>query len=477
MLFNSLDFAIFLPLVCILYWGLCRKSKRHQNLLILVASYVFYGWWDWRFLSLLLISTVVDYTVGLQLKKTNRANHRKLLLFISLAVNLGLLGFFKYYNFFIENFTTAFTFFGGSIQPNTLNIILPVGISFYTFQTLSYTIDIYRKKLKPTSDFVSFATFVSFFPQLVAGPIERATQLLPQISEKRRFNAHNAVTGIKQIIWGLFKKIVIADSCAQYANEIFANYETASSSTLILGVVYFAFQIYGDFSGYSDTAIGTARLFNIKLLPNFRYPYFSRDIAEFWRRWHISLSTWFRDYIYIPLGGSRGSKAQHMFNLFVVFTIGGLWHGASWNFIVWGVLNALFFIPLFFYKKYSVHKDTVAQHTVLPNLKEVAGMLSTFLLVLLGFIFFRTESIPQAWEYMQRILHFDMQIELLQIERYSFEMIPLLLMLVSVEWIYRKQEFPLGSSRYEYIKTIGILLMILIFGSFSNLQEFIYFQF
>ncbi len=477
MLFNSLDFAIFLPLVFILYWGLCRKSKRHQNLLILVASYVFYGWWDWRFLSLLLISTVVDYTVGLQLKKTNRANHRKLLLFISLAVNLGLLGFFKYYNFFIENFTTAFTFFGGSIQPNTLNIILPVGISFYTFQTLSYTIDIYRKKLKPTSDFVSFATFVSFFPQLVAGPIERATQLLPQFSEKRRFNANNAVTGIKQVIWGLFKKIVIADSCAQYANEIFATYETASSSTLILGVVYFAFQIYGDFSGYSDIAIGTARLFNIKLLPNFRYPYFSRDIAEFWRRWHISLSTWFRDYIYIPLGGSRGSKAQHMVNLFVVFSIGGLWHGANWNFIVWGVLNALFFIPLVFYKKYSVHKDTVAQHTVLPSLKEGVQMLSTFMVVLVGWVFFRSETLSQALGYLKGIFNFDFHFELLNIGRYTVEMLPLLIILISIEWFCRKQEFPLCSPRYEYIKTIGIVIMILVFGSFSTLQDFIYFQF
>ena len=477
MLFNSLDFALFLPIVFILYWGLCRKSKRHQNLLILVASYVFYGWWDWRFLSLLLISTVVDYTVGVQLYKRNNPKHRKVLLFVSLAVNLGVLGFFKYYNFFIDTFTSAFTFFGGSIQPNTLHIILPVGISFYTFQTLSYTIDIYRKKLKPTSDFISFATFVSFFPQLVAGPIERATHLLPQFYKKRAFNREQAIIGVKQIIWGLFKKIVIADSCAPYVHEIFATYETASSSTLILGVVYFAFQIYGDFSGYSDIAIGTARLFNMRLLPNFRYPYFSRNIGEFWRRWHISLSTWFRDYVYIPLGGSRGSKALHILNILVVFGIGGLWHGARWNFIVWGLLNALFFIPLLFHKNRHGYSDTVAQHRLLPSLKEMVSMLVTFIVVSIGWVFFRADSLSQAWGYLQGIGRLDFHIELLRIERYTFEMIPLLLVLILVEWMYRKQEFPLGSSRYEYIKTIGILLMILLFGSFSNLQEFIYFQF
>ena len=477
MLFNSLDFAIFLPLVFILYWGLCKKNKRHQNLLILVASYVFYGWWDWRFLSLLSLSTLVDFAVGYYLAKRTKPIYRKGLLYISLAVNVGLLGFFKYYNFFIDSFTTAFTFFGGSIQPNTLNIILPVGISFYTFQTLSYTIDVYRRKLEPTQDFIAFATFVSFFPQLVAGPIERATHLLPQFYKKRAFNREQAIIGVKQIIWGLFKKIVIADSCAQYVDDIFSNADTATSFTLILGAVYFAFQIYGDFSGYSDIAIGTARLFSIRLLPNFRYPYFSRDIAEFWRRWHISLSTWFRDYIYIPLGGNRRSKVKHFTNVFIVFVVGGLWHGASWNFIIWGGLNALFFIPIVFFKQKNFLNDTVAQHRYLPNMRELMGIVITFIKIAGVCIFFRAISLSQAWDYIVGIGYFDMGIELLSIGRYSFEMLPLITIMLFFEWFSRKQEFPLASSNYSYVKTIAIIIMILVFGSFSYIQDFVYFQF
>ncbi len=367
MLFNSIDFALFLPIVFILYWFVVNKNLKLQNALILLSSYVFYGWWDWRFLSLLLFSTVVDYSIGLQMAKSTNQKHRKQLLFLSLAVNLGLLGFFKYYNFFIDNFTIAFTFFGGAIQPNTLSIILPVGISFYTFQTLSYTIDIYRKKIEPTKDFLGFAAFVSFFPQLVAGPIERASNLLPQFHKKREFDKDEAIIGVKQIIWGLFKKVVIADNCAQFANEIFANHASFSSVTLILGVIYFSFQIYCDFSGYSDIAIGTARLFNFKLMVNFRYPYFSRDIAEFWRRWHISLTTWFRDYVYIPLGGSRVTRGKQIRNVFIVFIVSGFWHGANWTFIVWGAINALFFIPLLLSNRNRTNTDTIAYNRMLPT--------------------------------------------------------------------------------------------------------------
>jgi D-alanyl-lipoteichoic acid acyltransferase DltB (MBOAT superfamily) len=306
MLFNSIDFAIFLPLVFILYWFATNKSLKLQNFLLVAASYLFYGWWDWRFLSLILFSTLVDYLVGIGLSKQENQHKRKVLLWTSILVNLGFLGFFKYYNFFLDNFITAFTFFGTEIKSNSLNIILPVGISFYTFQTLSYSIDVYKRKLEPTKDFVAFSAFVSFFPQLVAGPIERATHLLPQFYKKRTFDYSKAVDGMRQILWGLFKKIVIADNCAEYANLIFNNSADYSGSTLVLGALFFTFQIYGDFSGYSDIAIGTSRLFGFDLMRNFNFPYFSRDIAEFWRRWHISLSTWFRDYLYIPLGGSRG---------------------------------------------------------------------------------------------------------------------------------------------------------------------------
>ncbi len=320
MLFNSLDFALFLPIVFALYWFIPFKRISGQNALIVIASYVFYGWWDWRFLGLILLSTLTDYGVGLLLGKTTRQERRKALLWISIGLNLGLLGFFKYCDFFIESFTAAFTFFGASIQTHTLNIILPVGISFYTFQTLSYTLDVYKRTLEPTRDVVAFAAFVSFFPQLVAGPIERASNLLPQFEHKRVFDRSKAVDGLRQMLWGLFKKVVIADGCAKYATLIFAQSADLSGSTLVLGALFFTFQIYGDFSGYSDMAIGTARLFGFDLKRNFAFPYFSRDMAEFWRRWHISLSSWFRDYLYIPLGGSRGStwkKSEMPYSCFV----------------------------------------------------------------------------------------------------------------------------------------------------------------
>ncbi len=326
MLFNSIDFAIFLPIVFILYWFVTNKNLRLQNALIVVSSYVFYGWWDWRFLSLIFFSTIVDYTIGIQLKKEERQKRRKYLLWTSILINLGFLGFFKYYNFFLDNFISAFSFFGSEISASSLNIILPVGISFYTFQTLSYTIDVYRRKLEPTKDFIAFSAFVSFFPQLVAGPIERATHLLPQFYTKRTFDYTLAVNGMRQILWGLFKKIVIADNCAEYANMIFNNSADYSGSTLVLGALFFTFQIYCDFSGYSDIAIGTSRLFGFDLMRNFNFPYFSRDIAEFWRRWHISLSTWFRDYVYIPLGGSRGGLWMKIRNTFIIFIVSGFWH-------------------------------------------------------------------------------------------------------------------------------------------------------
>ena len=477
MLFNTIDFAIFLPIVFIIYWFVFNKNFKYQNLFLVFASYIFYGWWDWKFLSLILFSTVLDYFIGKKLSTEQNLFKRKILLWMSIVINLSFLGFFKYYNFFLENFIATFTFFGSKIQPNTLNIILPVGISFYTFQTLSYSIDVYKKKLQPTKNFISFAAFVSFFPQLVAGPIERASNLLPQFSKKRKFDTHEAIVGINQIVWGLFKKIVIADNCAQYANDIFLNYSEYSSPTLILGVVYFSFQIYGDFSGYSDIAIGTARLFGFNLKINFKYPYFSRDIAEFWRRWHISLSTWFRDYLYIPIGGSRGNKLIKIRNVFVIFIVSGFWHGANWTFVFWGFLNALFFIPLLVSNINRNHFNIVAERSVLPNLKELLQIISTYILVTLGWLFFRANTLSEAFSYLKNIFEFSFNFDKLHLERYAFEIFPLIIMLISIEWMYRKREFPLHTTKPSFIKLFFLILTIQVFGSFSEIINFIYFQF
>ena len=404
MLFNSLDFAVFLPIVFALYWFVTNHNLKLQNALIVAASYVFYGWWDWRFLSLIIFSTLVDYSIGRRLKNEQKQSTRKILLWTSIIVNLGFLGFFKYYNFFLDNFIAAFSLFGQEIQPNTLNIILPVGISFYTFQTLSYTIDVYKKKLEPTEDFIAFSAFVCFFPQLVAGPIERATNLLPQFYKKRTFEHDRALDGMRQILWGLFKKIVIADNCAEYANLIFNNYQDYNGGTLLLGAIFFTFQIYGDFSGYSDIAIGTSRLFGFDLKQNFATPYFSRDIAEFWRRWHISLSTWFRDYLYIPLGGSRGGTWMKVRNTFIIFLVSGFWHGANWTFIMWGGLNALYFLPLLLLKRNRTNLGVVAEGRVLPSLRELFQMGITFLLTVVAWVFFRSDSLNQAFEIIYSII-------------------------------------------------------------------------
>lgn len=476
MLFNSIDFAIFLPIVFAIYWAL-RKHLKAQNFFIAVASYVFYGMWDWRFLFLILFSTAVDYTMGLYIDNSKSKQNRKFFLWISILVNLGFLGYFKYSNFFLESFVDAFTFFGQDVTFRGLEIVLPVGISFYTFQTLSYTIDVYRKKLAPTRDFIAFSAFVSFFPQLVAGPIERATHLLPQFYSKRKFEYRQARDGLYLIIWGLFKKIVIADNCAQYANDIFENYDDYSSPTLILGAIYFAFQIYGDFSGYSDIAIGTSRLFGFDLMRNFAYPYFSRDIAEFWRRWHISLSTWFRDYLYIPLGGSRGGTWMKVRNTFIIFLVSGFWHGANWTFIVWGALNAIYFLPLMLRGKNRNHIDIVGENKVFPSIKEFCNITITFMMTAFAWIFFRANSVTHAFLYIEELFTFKFKIDRLVIERFPFEILPLIGLLICMEWFSRNREHPLKNSSLAYIKAVFLVLMILIFGSFSEMQEFIYFQF
>jgi len=478
MLFNSIDFALFLPIVFALYWVIGSERLKIQNILLLVASYYFYGCWDWRFLGLIIFSSFIDYSIGNALSKTENLNERKLLLFLSLFVNLGFLGFFKYYNFFLDSFTTVFTFFGQSFEPSRLNIILPVGISFYTFQTLSYTIDVYRKKLEPSRNIISFFAFVSFFPQLVAGPIERATKLLPQFYEKRSFKQNLAIDGMRQILWGLFKKMVIADSCAEYVNSMFQWYEYQSASTLLVAAILFAFQIYCDFSGYSDIAIGTSRLFGFKLMKNFNFPYFSRDIGEFWRRWHISLSTWFRDYLYIPLGGSRGGNGMRVRNTFIIFIVSGFWHGANWTFLFWGFLNALYFIPLLLLGKNRSNLDTVAAGRIFPSMKEIIQIMSTFLLTVFAWIFFRAESITKALLYIGKL--FDSSIFSIP-KDFKLSLLLLIMFFMIIEWLQREKEHGLENLELKMSKSARwifyVFLIFLIYIFEGEQANFIYFQF
>jgi len=472
MLFNSIDFLIFLPIVFILYWFIFNKSLKLQNLLILVSSYVFYGWWDYRFLSLIFLSTIVDFFIGIRISKNTNERKRKFLLGCSVLFNIGILGFFKYYNFFIESwieFLSSFGYETGSIW--TLNIILPVGISFYTFQTMSYTIDIYRKNLNPTKDFISFASFVSFFPQLVAGPIERATNLIPQILKKRTFNYEQGTQGLKLILWGMFKKVVVADSLAPLVDSTFGNYNDLNGGTLWLGSVYFAIQIYCDFSGYSDIAIGTSKLFGFELKSNFKFPYFSRNIGEFWRRWHISLSTWFRDYLYIPLGGSKNGKWKSFKNIFIIFIVSGFWHGANWTFIVWGLIHALLYLPSFIFKSNRKYLNSiVAENTLLPSLKELFQISVTFFFVTIAWVFFRSNSIEDAIYFIYKMFT-DIGIPTI-----SKASIFYIIILFLFEWNIRFNEREINFLNYRPIMLLIALITLFYFVN-SNSTTFIYFQF
>lgn len=480
MLFNSIAFAIFLPIVFLLYWNIPNGSYKKQNILLLLASYIFYGSWDWRFLFLLIFSTLLDYYTGLKMVEADRLKQKKIWFWLSISVNLGFLGVFKYYNFFVESFSHSLNYFG--IQTNlwSLQVILPVGISFYTFHGLSYVIDIYYNRIKPEKNFIDYSLFVSFFPLLVAGPIERATHLLPQITNKRTFSYSKSVDGMRQILWGLFKKVVIADNCAIFVNDIFSNYQVQNSSTLLLGAILFAFQIYGDFSGYSDIALGTARLFGIELLRNFAYPYFSRDIAEFWRKWHISLTTWFRDYLYIPLGGSRGGKWQAVRNTFIIFLVSGFWHGANWTFIVWGGYHAALFMPLLIFQKNRKNTDIVAQNKLLPNPKEIIQISFTFLLVVIGWIIFRADNVSVAYEYIKNIFSWEAKNI---IDSFIFETNGIgffIILMLFVEWFQRRNKHGLEIStiRKAWIRIViyyAIIASMLYF--MGKEQTFIYFQF
>lgn len=483
MLFNSIDFAIFLPIVFLLYWFVFNRNIKIQNLFLVVASYIFYGWWDWRFLSLIFFSTIVDYIVGRRLACEERLNFRKIYLWLSILTNLGFLGFFKYYNFFVDNFITVFTFFGNEINAKTLNIVLPVGISFYTLQTMSYTIDVYRKKLEPTRNFIAFMAFVSFFPQLVAGPIERATNLLPQFFVKRKFDYMHGADGMRQILWGLFKKVVLADNCGRFADMIFAHYDTNSGLVLATGAFFYTIQIYGDFGGYSDIAIGTSRLFGFHLMRNFAYPNFARDAAEFWRRWHISLSTWFRDYLYIPLGGSKGSTWIRVRNTFAIFLVSAFWHGANWTFIIWGLLNAIYFLPLLLSGKNRVNLDIVAAGKWLPSTKDFLKMLLTFILIAFSRIFFRAPTVTIAFSYIYNMFtkpFFSGSFMPKQANSFQYFLCFLfIVILFLVEWIQREKPHGLflnnthKALRWSFY--VFFITLIMFFG--VSERGFVYFQF
>lgn len=483
MLFNSFEFFIFLPVVFMFYWFVFKKHLKAQNIFLIAASYFFYGLWDWRFLSLIILSTFVDYLVSLKIDKEEQSVKRKLWLWVSITFNIGLLAFFKYYNFFVESWVDMLSFFGYTISSTWhLHVILPVGISFYTFQTMSYSLDVYNKKLKPTTDFLSFAAFVSFFPQLVAGPIERASNLLPQILTKRVFNYTQSVSGLKLILWGLFKKVVIADSLGYMVDDIFTNYTHYPATTLIIGVVFFSFQIYGDFSGYSDIAIGTAKLFGIELMSNFKFPYFSRSIGEFWRRWHISLTTWFRDYIYIPMGGSKISRLKSIRNVFVIFLVSGFWHGANWTFLVWGFIHTCLFIPSFLRGTNRKHLTfETGSNTKTFFLVELPQMVLTFFSVTAAWIFFRSESIKDAFCYIHGIFtNFSYQPYVHPMGYRMTDYYVLIVLFVLYEYIIREDERAPFKFKYKLVRlflyAIVILFMLLFYESSID-RSFIYFQF
>jgi len=477
-LFNSIDFAIFLPIVFLFYWALPARFYQLQNLLIVIASFVFYGFWDWRFLSLLIISASTDFGIGLALQATAKAASRKALLVTSILVNLGLLGFFKYFGFFIESFTAAFTIIGKPIEGPSLSIILPAGISFYTFQTLSYSIDVYRKRMKPTRNPITFLAFVSFFPQLVAGPIERAADLLPQFEVPRRFEYDAGRDALRQILWGLFKKVVIADNCGRYVSLVFEAPETYPASQLGLTAFLFAIQIYGDFSGYCDIAIGTARLLGFRLHRNFDCPYFSRNLAEFWSRWHISLTNWFRDYVYIPLGGGHGGRFRTVVNVSIVFLLSGLWHGANWTFVTWGLFNAVCMMPRILLTPRSPGDNAVSSTLTHPTYRDLPWILANFTLVCIGWILFRSASLSEAAAYFSRLFQSSW---LIAPPIFPSRILILVLVTLCVEWFFRDKEHGLDFSGLAIPRPIRwaiyqiILLAIYSFG-IPN-QTFIYFQF
>ncbi len=487
MLFNSIEFAIFLPLVFCFYWLVFNNNIRIQNIFLLVASYVFYGWWDFRFLGLIAFSSILDFFIGLFVFQTSKSAAKKIFLLVSITTNIGLLGIFKYYNFFIESWIDAWSYFGYNMSSNTLKIILPVGISFYTFQTLSYTIDIYRGRIQPTKDIIAFSAFICFFPQLVAGPIERAYNLLPQFLNRRIFQYEKAIDGAFQILWGLFKKVVIADNCAFFVNKVFDSPDIYSSGMLFLTMIFFAFQIYGDFSGYSDIAIGISKLFGFDLQINFSYPYFSRNIGEFWRRWHISLTSWFKDYIYIPLGGSRNSIFNQIRNIFIIFVVSGFWHGANWTFIFWGIYNAILFLPLLITKSNRKYLSITGSNKSSIILNDFLKIIFNFILVCFGWVIFRSDSMSQAVLFYKNVLKlpsinlFIYDLKILSQEGNIIYTTFFCLLFTMIEWLSREKVHALQMVNRSKKSWLIILLSYLIFFSIlfypGSKENFIYFQF
>lgn len=480
MLFNSFSFFLFLPTVFILYWVYFNTSVNKRNLLLISASYYFYANWDWRFLFLLIFSTLLDFYSGLKISEARTLKFKKIWLWISITINLGLLLVFKYYNFFIDSFNDVLSFFHFQEKSFFLEIILPVGISFYTFHGLSYVIDIYNNRILPERNFVTYSLFVCFFPLLIAGPIERATHLLPQLKKAVSFNYELATEGLRQILWGFLKKVVIADQCAEQADLIFNNYHVYSGSTLFFGALFFTIQIYCDFSGYTDIATGTAKLFGFRLLRNFNYPYFSRSIAEFWRRWHISLSSWFKDYLYIPLGGSRHGIGKTVRNTIIIFVISGFWHGANWTFIAWGLLNAFYILPSILIKTNRENLEIVAHDRSVMSPIEAMQMLRTFLLVLIAWIFFRSESIQQAIEILSRIISVSL-FSKPTVMRRAWVVLAFALAVFILEWIGRRDEFAIQRLGIYWPKMMRrfmyYFLFILIVYFLGAKNAFIYFQF
>lgn len=477
MLFNSIEFLFFLPIVFLLYWFVFQKNLKWQNFFVVIVSYLFYGWWNWHFLLLIAFTTFCSYISGLGVSYYLRKKRglSKLLCVSNIVLNLLILGVYKYYNFFVDSFVEVFSAIGIDLHPTTLNLLLPVGISFYTFQALSYTIDVYKGKMEATDDIISFFAFISFFPQLVAGPIERAINLLPQFQKKRVFDYAIAVDGTKQILWGLFKKMVIADNCADVVDKVWNDMAGYNSVMLILAAVLFAFQIYGDFSGYSDIAIGTAKLFGIKLIRNFNVPYFSRDIAEFWRRWHISLNTWFVDYVYIPMGGSREGKWKSCRNTFVIFLTSGLWHGANWTYVLWGVFHAFFFLPLLLLSKNKRFRNTVAAGKLLPSVGDAWRMLFTFILVVFGWIIFRAENIGEFYDYCLSIMtNWNISSTLMGTKAVVF-----ICFMLIIEWLHREKEHPFQISIPSRMLrwTFYLFIAFLCLTQAGKQVQFIYFQF
>ena len=481
MLFNSFEFMLFLPIVFLLYWFVF-KPRRLQNLFLVVASYVFYGWWDWRFLCLIALTSFSSYVSGILIQRHEGQRHiQRLVSASNIILNLVILAVFKYYNFFMDNLAFLFSSVGYRLDWFSLDIILPVGISFYTFQALSYTIDVYRGQIRPTHDIVEFFAYISFFPQLVAGPIERATNLLPQFQRERQFDYAKAVDGMRQILWGLFKKLVIADNCASAVNAFWTEYNDLSGLSLLAIGILFTFQIYSDFSGYSDIAIGCARLFGISLKQNFNFPYFSRSIPEFWRRWHISLMTWFRDYIYFPLGGSRCARWKVIRNTLIVFFVSGLWHGANWTFICWGLYHACLIAIYILLGINTKSKDVVAQGRLLPSVREFCQLAITFFLAVVGWIIFRSENMPQAYEFLNRMFTtmFDQGLYIAHGKRYLIWGFLMLLF----EWLQRDKQHALQLSHqglFRYAPARFALYAVLVYIMFlyaGTVQTFIYFQF